>query len=278
MQPDNNQYNNNQYVPPNQMQNNVNNMGNYTGNMSQGGYDPSQGFPELGGNSQMEGQFPDLGPNNQVNNQVNNQANNQANNQINPQMGNYQMPNQMNPQMGNYQMPNQNNNIIDTSSQPMGMGSQPIVGQDPIIPLQIGNNSIIPPAYPVTTIIKPIGAPMQIAPLPQAQINVGQVNQNQGLNQPLVNNQVVPAGASAGITNPNIFRSQPVFVRCPYCSNNISTVTTATPNYLSIICCICTGAVYWACYQGICGKDCTCHDVQHTCPVCRQLLGEYRAC
>ena len=83
------------------------------------------------------------------------------------------------------------------------------------------------------------------------------------VNQPIVNKNIV-------------FGRSPFETVCPRCGGNIITVVEDRCNGAAWgFCCI--AFCFYACYQSYRGKDLGCSDTQHTCPICKQIIGAYIA-
>nr|XP_020747919.1 lipopolysaccharide-induced tumor necrosis factor-alpha factor homolog isoform X2 [Odocoileus virginianus texanus] len=76
---------------------------------------------------------------------------------------------------------------------------------------------------------------------------------------------------------PRVLSPDPVQFTCPYCMNQIVTVTTPVPGVLTWL--MCTGIFVAGCFLGCClipfCVD-SLMDVRHTCPVCLQELFLYK--
>ena len=118
--------------------------------------------------------------------------------------------------------------------------------------IQVGQPTIGQPMNPA---VQPVGQPVVQMPI-----------QNQ---QPIIINQIHTQVQ---------FRTVPVTMTCPYCSNTITTLTRSELNFCSCLCCFCTGLLPWICYNMCTGKDMTCNDVIHKCPKCGTRVGSYSAC
>ena len=98
----------------------------------------------------------------------------------------------------------------------------------------------------------------------------------QGVNQvqPIVVNQVTPAVA---VVTPAA-RSSPYLTICPFCQNQVMTLSTLQFNCCTCCLCWCTGFVCFAIIQACRGKDINCYDAEHKCPMCGKTIGMYNSC
>ena len=105
---------------------------------------------------------------------------------------------------------------------------------------------------------------------PQPQINPS----------PIVSNQPVPVVATVVpiMMNPEIFRTTPIFIQCPFCLNMVSTVVKKCWNWGACCLCFCTGYLFYMCIQFCRNKDFLCFDAEHSCSVCGAKLANYSAC
>ena len=117
---------------------------------------------------------------------------------------------------------------------------------------------------PIQVVVQPTVQPAYCQPGPQI------VVQPPIQNQPIVVNQVIPVVQIK-------LRSSPVAMICPFCKNNITTVTDTQFNCLN--CCFCYWAfIIWIIVQLISDKDLNCTDAVHKCPKCGNIVGKYEAC
>ena len=144
-------------------------------------------------------------------------------------------------------------------------------------------NTLPPPATPVITppVYEPPSTPLMsnqyaqpiVAPpmpvQPVVSPAMGQMPPNQ-----LVVNQVNPVV----VLPPDIFKSTPVNITCPFCNRNITTQIRETFNCATCCLCLCTSPLLYVCIQLVRGKDLCCYDVDHSCPYCSNRLGSYTSC
>ena len=107
------------------------------------------------------------------------------------------------------------------------------------------------------------------APVVQASASDGRI---------IVNNQQVPVVVVGTALNPDMFKSSPIALQCPFCQNTVTTNVATSCNCCA--CCLCcwTGFIIYACIQCCRNKDICCRDAVHTCPRCGNTLGTYTAC
>ena len=104
------------------------------------------------------------------------------------------------------------------------------------------------------------------------------VETNASGSQVVVNTQKLPVVVVGTAVNPDMLKSSPVPLQCPFCLNMVTTNTVEKWNCPACCLCFWTGFVVYACIQCCRGKDLCCYDVYHTCPKCGNNLGTYKAC
>ena len=118
--------------------------------------------------------------------------------------------------------------------------------------------------YPLCQELAPIDNNGNYAqPIIQGQINQTQIIVNQS-------NPVITC-----LIDPEIFKTTPIIIQCPFCQNVISTNVKKSINCLSGVVCFFTGILFFILIQLCRKKSITCVDAVHICPKCGQKIGEY---
>jgi hypothetical protein len=96
--------------------------------------------------------------------------------------------------------------------------------------------------------------------------------------QPIIcNNQCMIIQSELNIIS-TALRSNPQYIKCPFC--NYAGITKSTKSYSipNLLCCLCFGVAGWLGVQVLRGKDINCTDAEHSCMKCGHVLGNYQAC
>ena len=103
------------------------------------------------------------------------------------------------------------------------------------------------------------------------------VQANTSDTQVIVNTQQLPVIVVGTAVNPDMLKSSPVVLQCPFCQNMVT--TNIVESWSCPACCLCcwTNCIY-ICIQSCRDKDLCCYDVTHSCPKCGSQLGTYKAC
>ena len=98
-------------------------------------------------------------------------------------------------------------------------------------------------------------------------------NQGAGV-PPIIVNQQAPVA----VVNPNMFKTTPVALTCPFCHKTMTTNVKQSCNCCSILLCWVTCLAFYVIVQCCRGKDLCCCDATHTCPHCGNVVGTYTSC
>ncbi len=159
-------------------------------------------------------------------------------------------------------------------AQPGPINSEPIL--PPTAPPQGYGQPLQPIAQPVAQpVITPYAQPV-VQPIAQPVITPAYIPPGPPIMQPPVQNQPIVVNQVIPVVQIKL-RSSPVAMICPFCKNNITTVTDTQFNCLN--CCFCYWAfIIWIIVQLISDKDLNCTDAVHKCPKCGNIVGKYEAC
>lgn len=75
-----------------------------------------------------------------------------------------------------------------------------------------------------------------------------------------------------------ILKTDPQFVKCPYCGQIAPTRTEKNLSYKNLLLCLCCSVTVWGAFQIFNNKDLKCYDSNHYCMHCNALLSKYTAC
>lgn len=74
------------------------------------------------------------------------------------------------------------------------------------------------------------------------------------------------------------FKSNPVFTKCPHCSENGFTNVSRKTNFMNLLCCCVCTTMPWVIFQSIRNKDINCQDAEHYCSNCKNVIVRYESC
>ena len=106
------------------------------------------------------------------------------------------------------------------------------------------------------------------------------------LNAPLTNininsssNQIINNQKEVYFVNSeNIFKTNPVFFKCPSCYKCKHTRVEKNVNLWNVALCVVTHPVVWLVHQSLKNKEYSCMDAQHYCSECNYPMYNYKAC
>ena len=121
----------------------------------------------------------------------------------------------------------------------------------------------------------------------QLQVNIANQNiinnQNQNIypqvhemSQNIVINQNIPPKILEIDTSK--MKSSSCSMICPFCRNLITTKVKKKFNWCSCCFCYCAGICCWLGLQFCRNKSLDCCDAEHSCPICKNKIGNYSAC
>ena len=92
----------------------------------------------------------------------------------------------------------------------------------------------------------------------------------------IVNNQ--EKAEPPNFVNPNRFKSNEIFITCPFCRKPMTTKVKLSINICACLLCYFTGIIFYVCVQCFREKDLCCFDAEHTCTECGNVVGTYTPC